>query len=287
MTALKSGAAQSVRGCLELEAAPDAFGRTVLMHRHASGGFHLSKPYWDGSVLLVQWINPTAGVFPGDELRSRVALASGAAVTLTSPSATRVHTRRDGAQQVATIESEFHVAADAVLDVQPEWFMPQRGSACVQRTHITVASGGSLLYSELLAPGRVAHGESLSFQSLDSTLSLRVGGRLRFHDRLSCRCDAETEWANDWKLRDPCGRPLFVLSSLISLPQDLGALLRSLRGALTAVTGVCYGVSQAAPDVIAVRATSLESLPLRQALAALRAVVHGVEPRLGRHLRKL
>ena len=40
--------------------------------------FHLSKPSWDEHALLVQIVNPTAGVFAGDALRSRVAVESGA-----------------------------------------------------------------------------------------------------------------------------------------------------------------------------------------------------------------
>ncbi|NNM28512.1 MAG: hypothetical protein HKO57_03265, partial [Akkermansiaceae bacterium] len=60
-----------------------ARGRSVLHRRRAGGLCHLSKPYWNGEVLAAQLVNPTAGIFAGDEMRMRVRVGAGARVALT------------------------------------------------------------------------------------------------------------------------------------------------------------------------------------------------------------
>ena len=59
---------------LRAEARPD--GRTVLAGQSFRAPFHLSKSYWDvdAGVLIVQVVNPTAGILAGDRLESSVAV---------------------------------------------------------------------------------------------------------------------------------------------------------------------------------------------------------------------
>ena len=54
-------------GHLSLLAAVRNHGRTVLARQSFRAPFHLSKPYWDADsrALLVQVVNPTAGILAG------------------------------------------------------------------------------------------------------------------------------------------------------------------------------------------------------------------------------
>ena len=73
-------------GHLRLRGAVREHGRTVLAEQSFRAPFHLSKPYWDmdTGVLLVQVVNPTAGILAGDRLESDVAVDVGAAVCVTA-----------------------------------------------------------------------------------------------------------------------------------------------------------------------------------------------------------
>ena len=157
-------------------------GLTILRKRRAGGLCHVGKPYWDGEVLALQLVNPTAGVFAGDRLRMRVALADGAKVSLVTPSATRFHAM---AGQEATIEQVFQVGEGSCLEYWPEWVMPQGGSAVHQVTKLTVAQGGTLVFGDMLAPGRVAHGESQAFRRLTTEFELRLGDELVARERMN------------------------------------------------------------------------------------------------------
>src|SRR5437763_12892803 len=79
-------------GHLALRAEARADGRTVLGPQSFRAPYHLSKPYWDAdtSVLLVQVVNPTAGILAGDRLESSIAAGSAASLLVTTPSASRV-----------------------------------------------------------------------------------------------------------------------------------------------------------------------------------------------------
>ena len=59
-------------GHLFLRAEARADGRTAIGGQAFRAPFHVSKPYWDEDtrMLLVQVVNPTAGILSGDNMRS-------------------------------------------------------------------------------------------------------------------------------------------------------------------------------------------------------------------------
>jgi len=85
-------------GNLHLRADARADGRTVLAGQSFRAPYHLSKPYWDEATqtLLVQVVNPTAGILAGDWLESEIAVKSGASLLVTAPSASRLFQMKSG-----------------------------------------------------------------------------------------------------------------------------------------------------------------------------------------------
>ena len=170
----------NLSGHLAMVCAADAHGRTFIREQSFRAPYHLSKPYWDEHALIVQIVNPTAGVFAGDTLTSRVAVESGARLLLTTPSANRIHAMPSGR---ASLEQSFSVANGGWLEVMPELFIPQADSRIRQRTTIEVADGGEMFFVESLAPGRVARGESFAFTAIDWEFDLRHAGCLIARER--------------------------------------------------------------------------------------------------------
>lgn len=153
-----------MQGHLHLTASPDFEGRTYLREQSFAAPLHLSKPHEDAGALVVNIVNPTAGLFDGDEIDCRVYVEAGAHLVLTTPSANRVYRARgDGA---AVVNQSYRVAPGAFLEFYPELLIPQAGARYHQRTELRVESGGTLLFFEWLAPGRVASGEVFQFEEL-------------------------------------------------------------------------------------------------------------------------
>jgi urease accessory protein len=172
---------RGLHGHLDLVCGLDARGVSVLRRQSFAAPVHLSKPHHDAGVLVVNVVNPTAGWLGGDRIEVRVAVESGAALSLTAPSASRAHRTRDGA--CAEVVQELRVAAGGSLESWPELLIPQAGSRCRLRTRAMVEPGGEFLYFDLLAPGRVAFGESLAFAELAWDVDVLLGGRLTARER--------------------------------------------------------------------------------------------------------
>ena len=128
-------------GNLFLRAAARADGRTALAGQSFRAPFHLSKPYWDedARTLLVQVVNPTAGILSGDRLESAIEVEAGASLLVTTPSASRVFKMIDGS---AECRQHFTVAKGAWLEILPEPLVPHRGCRYRQTTKVEVEPGG-------------------------------------------------------------------------------------------------------------------------------------------------
>ncbi len=173
-------------GHLELTCAPDDTGRSRISRQSVSVPFHFSKPYWNGRALVAQVINPTAGLFAGDTLRSEITVEPGASLRVTTPSASRVHTMPNGR---AEVRQTFRVCEGAWLDYSPAMLIPQKQSRIRQSTRIEVEPGGELFFREILAPGRVAHGEIFQYEEIDWECDLIHDARLIARERYCLRPD--------------------------------------------------------------------------------------------------
>ncbi len=182
--------APGLSGGLRLVCAASPGRGTYLAEQSFAAPMHISKSYWDGDTLLVHLINPTAGVFGGDCIRTHVTVEAGARVLLSSPSATRFHPSRG---RIAQIEQVFDIHAGGSLDIFPEISIPQRESRSRQRTTINLASGGELIYLETLTPGRVASGEAFLFDEYSFATDIKVGAKLILRERAAIRpCNEST-----------------------------------------------------------------------------------------------
>jgi urease accessory protein len=275
-------------GHLALRAAarPDD-GVTALAAQSFRAPYHLSKPYWDADTrtLLVQVVNPTAGILSGDRLESAVAVDPGAAVLLTTPSASRVFCMRTGAPSASSLQ-QFTVAADAWLEVLPEPLVPHRGSRFHQRTVLDVAPGGAAFYADLLFPGRIAHGETWAWDRLVLELEVRSDSSLLLRERLDQSADHLHALATLARAGESAsfGNAVFIAPGLASDPAPpWRTALHALQtdgvwvGASQLRTGAGWSIKFVAPDGIL----------LRRTLASIRRTLTPAAPHLACDARKL
>src|SRR5205085_1366195 len=115
-----------------------------------------------------------------DRIECDVEVQPGATLLLTTPSATRAHCMRRGSAEVV---QRMRVADGGFLEFWPELFIPQKGARYRQRTELSVAGGGELLFFESLAPGRVASGESFAYTELTWETDIRCDSTLVARER--------------------------------------------------------------------------------------------------------
>lgn len=253
--------------------------QTVLSRRKAGGLCHLSKAYWDGQVLGLQLVNPTAGLFSGDALHLQVDIGQQSQVALTSPSASRYHTMPEGR---AHLTQRFEVGENGWLDFWPEIVIPQHDSDVCQSTEVDLHPGASMLFLDLAAPGRVAHGERYQFRRLETRLAIRQDGQLLAKER----CILEPV-QSIWPLEVPGWELCYYGALWIAGPQAVQAIPH-LQEARFGPEATCrHGASLVADQLGVLRIVANSSLALRKAADQARQHLQHQEPRLTSHFRKL
>jgi len=262
-----------------LVASPRDDGRTVLAAQSFRAPYHLSKPYWDADqrVLMVQVVNPTAGILAGDALESHVTVDSGASLLVTTPSASRVFRMRTGE---AECRQQFTVEKSAWLEVLPEPLVPHRGCRYRQSTRVNVEKGGSLLLFDLLMPGRVGHGEAWGWEKLCLESEVRVDGELVLRERFEQTGDGLRELA---ALARSGERACFGNAVLIAEGDAPWApAVAALHG-----PGVWLGVSPLRRDGWSIKFVTADSVALRRTVKRIREILGVSYPGLRVNPRKL
>lgn len=267
-------------GHLSLRAAVRDHGRTVLAAQSFRAPYHISKPYWDAEAraLLVQVVNPTAGILSGDRLESDITVQSAAALLVTTPSASRLFHMREGA---AECRQHFAVSAGGWLEVMPEPLVPHRASRYRQATTIEVEAGGALFFVDQLVAGRIGHGEAWCWDRLQLDLTVRVGGELALRERL----DQSGEQLRG--LADLAGSgPTACFANAILISPEPAAPWREAIAALHG-HGLWLGVSALRRGGWSIKLVARDAIQLRQALRDARKILAAYFPRLACDARKL
>jgi urease accessory protein len=282
-------------GHLSLLAAVRDHGRTVLAAQSFRAPYHISKPYWDADAraLLVQVVNPTAGILSGDRLESEIAVQRNAALLVTTPSASRVFQMRNGS---AECRQHFAVSADGWLEVMPEPLVPHRGSRYRQVTTIEVDAGGTLFFVDQLMPGRIAHRETWAWEHLQLEVTVRVGGEMVLRERLDQRGDDLRLLA---ELAGSGPTACFANAVLVAggsapvhsrgegtPPKSEAAPWRNEVGALHR-DGVWLGLSALRRHGWSIKVVAPNSIQLRATLREMRRILAAYFPRLRCDARKL
>lgn len=253
----------AVRGGATLHFAQRDGAGTRLTEQRVRPPLHLAKAYHENDWAISLLTSPTAGLLEGDRLDIRASLEPGARAALISPAACRVHTMALGTAQ---IRQDFRLEGDAVLDVWPAPLVLQAEAALDQATEIDCAAGATLLYTEIVAPGRAAYGESFQFREWRSRLRLRREGQLLAYENFNC-CPAEGQPA-DWRAHYPEG----LYASLYCLcPRSLEGLIEPLHA--LAWEGVSLGASPLREGGLAVKILAADGVELRRALLAVREIL--------------
>jgi urease accessory protein len=226
-------------------------------------------------VLGLQLVNPTAGLFAGDQLTLYVDIADRAQVALTSPSATRYHTMPSGR---ADVIQQFRIGEGAWLDYWPEMVIPQRDSDVRQTIKIQLAPTASMVFLDLLAPGRVAHGERYAFRKFETRLEICQNNTLLARER----CVLEPT-KNIWPLKVP-GWDLCYYGALWIAGEQAAQSIKHLNLANTVAH---VGASLVDQNLAVIRVVAPSSLVLRKVTQQLRALLKHDLPLLATDFRKL
>jgi len=132
------------------------------------------------SMAYLYIISPSGGILQGDRYRMDVALRKRACAHITTQGATRVYRmERNYATQIINAV----VDDGCYLEFIPDQIIPFRDSRFYQTVNLNVHDNGTLIYSEMIVPGRVASNESFQYDiCYMKALAKNQNNLLRFID---------------------------------------------------------------------------------------------------------
>ena len=132
------------------------------------------------SMAYMYIISPSGGILQGDRYRMDISLSNGAQAHITTQGATRVY-RMD--QNFATQIINIDLGPDAYFEFVPDQIIPYRNSRFYQTLKMRVHDSATMIYSEMIVPGRVASGESFEYDiCYMKAVGSNQAGQLRFTD---------------------------------------------------------------------------------------------------------
>lgn len=159
-------------GVLEVTLAPDSQGVTHATREYVEVPSHLTRGlYHDPEPGLVTLCaqTPTGGVAQGDRHRIRIEAKPGAKAHITAQSATKIQSME---RNYAGLSVDLDVGEGAYLEYLPEPLILHEGSRCLQTAEATLHEGGTLLFSDVVVPGRLARGERFAYDRYRSRLRI-------------------------------------------------------------------------------------------------------------------
>jgi urease accessory protein len=149
-------------------------GRTALVTLRRRAPLLVQQAlYWDEELpdlACVVIVDTAGGIVQGDRHELEIELAEGAHAHLTTQAATRI---QEMDANYASQSQRIVLDDDAYLEYLPEPFIPYKHSRFVARTHICLPESATVVYAEILMPGRKYYGagEVFGYDLFSSALS--------------------------------------------------------------------------------------------------------------------
>ena len=139
-------------------------GKTVIKEQYSKVPLFTQRAlYLEESLPSMAYIHimsPSGGILQGDRYRMDIVLKNKACAHITTQGATRVYRmERNYATQIVNV----FVDEGSYLEFVPDQIIPYRDSRFYQTVNLKVHDNGTMIYSEIIGPGRVASGESFQY----------------------------------------------------------------------------------------------------------------------------
>jgi urease accessory protein len=132
------------------------------------------------SMAYIYIISPSGGILQGDRYRMDIKLKNNAYSHITTQGATRIYRMENNfATQIVNVV----VDDGCYFEFVPDQIIPYRNSRFYQTVNLNVHDNASMVYSEIIVPGRVASGESFEYDiCYMKALAKNQKERIRFID---------------------------------------------------------------------------------------------------------
>tara|TARA_B100000029_G_scaffold50729_1_gene46145 strand:+ start:496 stop:1392 length:897 start_codon:yes stop_codon:yes gene_type:complete len=157
--------------------------KTLITHQKSQVPLFIQKAlYYDETIPSMAHLfilSPSGGILQGDRYRTDITLSNNAVSHITTQGATRIYKMDSNyATQIINLE----VKENSYLEFLPEQLIPYKNSRYYQKINLNVDTSSTLVYSEIIVPGRVAMGELFDYDICYLKSSAINGDQILFND---------------------------------------------------------------------------------------------------------
>ena len=145
---------------------------------YAQRAIHYDEANPEMAYLFI--MSPSGGILQGDRYTMDFSLKKNAIANIATQGATRIY-KMDA--NYATQKINISVDENCYLEFIPDQIIPYKHSRYFQKVTMKTHNSATLVYSEVVTPGRVAMGEFFSYDILFlKTIGMAIDGKLQFID---------------------------------------------------------------------------------------------------------
>ena len=151
-------------GIMELELQRGLDDKTKITKQFSQVPLQIQRALYPDSAIpemaFIYIVSPSGGVLQGDRYRTDITLENRAIAHITTQGATRIYSMDSN---IATQIFNISVGKGCYLEYIPDQIIPYRNSRYFQEVKLKVHSDSTLVYSEVLTPGRTAMDEAFAY----------------------------------------------------------------------------------------------------------------------------
>jgi len=157
--------------------------KTVIAHQYSKAPLLTQKAlYYDSanpSMAYLFLMSSSGGVLQGDRYEIKISLGKNTAANITTQGATRIYKMEsDYASQILDVT----VGDGAYLELLPDQIIPYAKSRYFQQVNLLVGQNSTIIYSEIISPGRAARGELFEYELCYLRIAARNSQGVIFSD---------------------------------------------------------------------------------------------------------
>ena len=151
-------------GILDVELKQNAELKTVITKQFSQVPLQIQRAVYPENSLpgmaYLYIISPSGGILQGDRYKTDIMMKNNAVSHITTQGATRIYSMNsNSASQMMNITLD----ENCYLEYIPDQIIPYQNSRYYQKVNLNIHDDATLIYSEVLTPGRIAMNESFDY----------------------------------------------------------------------------------------------------------------------------
>ena len=151
-------------GILDIELKENEQNKTVITKQFSQVPLQIQRAVYPENSLpgmaYLYIISPSGGILQGDRYKTDIRLRNNSICHITTQGATRIYSMNsNSASQMVNITLD----ENCYLEYIPDQIIPYQNSRYYQKVNLNIHDNATLIYSEVLTPGRIAMNENFDY----------------------------------------------------------------------------------------------------------------------------